>query len=354
MIRAASDLVATHFRPDGTSLTPEGVDIEHRSLDSGLIGLGRIADTLLNLEEPLALRCLQAGVAKNIVVHHLPGLGHLTEYTRQIATNASHDEGMVPLHLDALAPRWTEIRIDDPITELGDRMRRIRRHTFDLPIRRGDAVSTLRDIAVLGVTLHAHAAAFHGHDVNTAPEPRPEARGAQALVLRGRAWQGLHRDLSRFAALTPAIAEVRQDVLALRGVLASLAPLAEGGNTGASASLSDRRIGAALNGAIATMADIADDNSRTFKRLTRTSDLLIDIKHVPRDLISDDPALVELRLHGGYARAPEAAVADVLKAYHVVRAQPSEPIAPLVATAAMISDVEREIASLSLTASRGR
>src|SRR5665648_702346 len=106
-------------------------------------------------------------------------------------------------------------------------VRRIRQERSSEQITDGQyaVLATLRDITTIGIAVHAHTAAFHGAQPTTGPEPTLNAHGAEALVLRGRAWQWLHRELSHFVTLAPPSATVRDDLVALSRLLPALAPL---------------------------------------------------------------------------------------------------------------------------------
>ena len=183
-LRAASDLVATHFHPDGSPRTPDASRASARAFDAGLVDLGHLAATILNAEEPLALRALQAEVTKTAITKHLPGLGQLAGLARDLSTADGGLDASARTRLEALPQTWTPIRTDDPVTELGDRMHRLRQATFNMAAEPGDALATLRDITTIGIAVHAHAAAFHGAQPTTALDPSPGARGAAVADLR--------------------------------------------------------------------------------------------------------------------------------------------------------------------------
>ena len=131
-LRAASDLVATHFHPDGSPRTPDASRASARAFDAGLVDLGHLAATILNAEEPLALRALQAEVTTTVITKHLPGLGQLADLARDLSTADGGLDPSARTRLEALPQTWTPIRTDDPVTELGDRMHRLRQATFDM------------------------------------------------------------------------------------------------------------------------------------------------------------------------------------------------------------------------------
>jgi hypothetical protein len=354
-LRAASDLVATHFHPDGRPRTPDAAATDTRALDAGLVDLGHLAATILSAEEPLALRALQAGVTKAVITKHLPGLGHLADLARDLSTTDSGVDPSARARLEALPQTWTPIRTDDPVTELGDRMHRLRQATFDMAAKPGDTLATLRDIATIGIAVHAHAAAFHGAHPTTAPDPDPAlgARGAEALVLRGRAWQVLHRELSHFVTLAPPHATVRDDLVALSRLLPVLAPLDARASSAALTDPATRRIGAGLNGAVATMAEIADHSSTAFAHLARTGALRLDARDLPRELVAEDRGLAHARLHGTLVRPPASVTEKNLATYNVARDHPIATLtSPTTTVGRMSTQVEREMATMSRAPTR--
>jgi len=329
-LRAASDLVATHFHPDGRPRTPDAATTDTRALDAGLVDLGHLAATILNAEEPLALRALQADVTKTAITKHLPGLGHLADLARDLSTADSGADPSAGTRLEALPQTWTPIRTDDPITELGDRMHRLRQATFEMAAEPGDTLATLRDLTTIGIAVHAHTAAFHGAQLTAAPDPALGARGAESLVLRGRAWQWLHRELSHFVTLAPPHATVRDDLVALSRLLPALTPLNARANSATLADPVSRRIGASLNGAVATMTDIGEHSATAFADLARSGALHLNARNLPRDLVSDDAELAHDRLRGALVRAPDAVVEAIHAEFdivhrHPVQAPPASP-----------------------------
>jgi hypothetical protein len=322
-LRGASDLLATHFRIDGTPRTPDSeAAAQSTARRAALADLGALTISVLAAEEPLALRALQAGVGRAAVTTFLPGLGHLAD----LATRTRSDDPARPAQrrpIDTLGLTWTPIRHDDPATELADRMRRVRQTTFNLTHSPGDALATLRDVTTLGVAIHADTAAFHGADLTRAAPPNsPAAGGTDALIGRARTWQVLGRQLADFAVLSPPEQSVRDDVTATTRLLPALAPLNSGVNAARSLDPSARPIGASLNGAISTMTEIGQYCSATFARLAQSRLLHIDARAIPRDVITDDRSLADARLHGRTVHAPAPVTDRVLAAYDVVREHP--------------------------------
>jgi len=342
-MRAASDLVATHFHPNGRPRTPDAASTDTRAIDAGLVDLGHLAATILAAEEPLALRALQTGVSKAVITKHLPGLGHLADLARDLSTADDGADASARARLEALPQTWTRVRTDDPVTELGDRMHRLRQVTFDMAAEPGDTLATLRDVTTIGIAVHAHAAAFHGAQPTTAPDPALGARGAEALILRGRTWQWLHRELSHFVTLAPPHATVRDDLVALSRLLPGLAPLEARASSAVLADPAARRIGASLNGAAATMTEIADQSAGAFADLARSGALRLNARDLPRDVVATNPDLAQAKLRSALVVPPEALTNAVLGEFDSVRAHPIKAFASTTA-----SHVEREIEGVTL------
>jgi len=343
-LRAASDLVATHFRPDGSARTPDAGRTDAGAFDAALAQLGHLASSVLACEEPLALRALQASVSTSVITKHLPGLGHLADLARDLGRLDPAESDRA--HLERLGQTWTHIRTDDPVTELGDRMHRLRQTSWRLGPAREETLAVLRDVATIGIAVHAHAAAFHGAHPITAGEPAAGAQGASALIVRGRAWQDLHRRLSTFITLTPPHATVRDDLVALRRLLPQLSPLDNHENTATLADPVVRRVGACLTGAVETMTDIADDGARAFARLANTGALRLNARDLPRDVVSADPQLVEARLRGAVVRPPGAVTDAANAAFDVARAHPLPTLASPATVGRMPTQVERDVAAI--------
>jgi len=341
-LRAASDLIAAEFQPDGRPRTPDAAATDARSFDIALLDLGHLAATMLAAEEPLALRALQAGVRKTIVRKQLPGLGHLADLALDLsATDGTVDPG-ARTRLEALSQTWTPIRTDDPVTELGDRMRRLRQTTFEMTTGHGDVIATLRDITTVGIAVHAHTAAFHGARPTTAPDPGAGAQGADALILRGRTWQHLHRALAQFVAFTPPGATVRDDLVALRRLLPQLAPLDARASSASLADVTARRVGAGLNGAVATMTSIGDHAATAFAELAESGLLRVNANDLTRDLVATDVGLTEAKLRSALVTSPPALTNAVMGAFDDVRTHPIRALASTANTDRRHSRVERE------------
>ncbi len=66
-LRAAADLVGTHFSTDGRPRSPDAAEATTATFDAGLVDLGHLAAMALAHEDPLALRAIQAGAPRALV-----------------------------------------------------------------------------------------------------------------------------------------------------------------------------------------------------------------------------------------------------------------------------------------------
>ncbi|WP_199421675.1 hypothetical protein [Actinotalea solisilvae] len=316
-LRAAADLVATHFTSEGEPRTPDAAQTTTATFDAGLADLGQLAKAVLAQADPLALRALQAGVPRGLVTRQIPELQHLTDLARVLTTEAPQP---LKAQVDALSQVPPRPRTDDPATELTDRMVRLRQATWELAEDSADAVASLRTMAGLGVAVHAHAAALHGADLSV--RDVVSDRGVGALVQHARAWQRLHHALSEFAVLTPPLANIHDDAAAAARLLREFAPI-ERPRAHASFAPTERHVAAVLNGAVQVMADIAVHEGATFDRLTRAGLLYMPASVLPRDLVSEQPELAAARLEHRIVRAPDAVTAAAARLYAEVAAHPA-------------------------------
>ncbi|NCT89526.1 hypothetical protein GXB85_00955 [Cellulomonas sp. APG4] len=316
-LRAAADLVATHYTGEGRPRTPDAAHTTTATFDAGLADLGYLAQAVLAHEIPLALRAIQAGVPRGVVARQLPGLEHLADVARELMAEMPQRR---EAPLDALGQVRTQPRTDDPATELTDRMVRLRQATWELMGDQSDALASLRTMAGLGIAIHAYAAAFHGADLS-APDPVAADRGVGALVRHARAWQRLHHALSDFAILAPPMTSIRDDATAAVRLLQELAPM-QHPPTPAPFAPTERHVAAVLNGAVQVIADIAVHEGTTFDRLARTGLLFMPARSLPRDLVSERPDLATAHLERRIVHAPETVTGITARLYAEVAAHP--------------------------------
>ncbi|MBB2921276.1 hypothetical protein [Cellulomonas cellasea] len=320
-LRAATDLFVVHHDASGAPRSPDARTLESLTVrDAALSHLGALTLTVTSTRSALELRLGQAGVPWSSVLAHLPQLERVEDAGRKLAA-------LLPLRDEARLPDVsllpTDIRTGDVVEELAARLLRVRQRSWELPTSPDRSIATLRDLAVLGVAVHAHTAAFHGLSSTTAH-----------LVDAARRWQKLCVPLAMLRSSGPPDELVRADLTAAAGLLSTIAPLA--GQSRASApNPQSRRAGATLNGAVRLMTDVADQSSRAFTAIARTGAVYVPARTLTGDDVTDHPELVRAHLEGIPVRAPQRMLTHVGELYVALRAHLThEPVrlAPLPAS----------------------
>src|SRR5450830_1327300 len=236
-LRAAGDLLATHHTPGHGPRSPDADILDDPDVRAGALSrLGHLTITLLDAEDNLALRTLQTGLHPATVRRALPGLNHVADLARTTgglgatgpaapgrAAGPASDAAASLVRLDNLGLVTPPIRTDHPVAELTDRYTRVRLHAWLLLENPDYSITTLRDLAVLGVATHAHTAALHGADLT---KPDATNRQLKPLLDRARAWQELHHTLTGLITAGPGDVVVREDLIAITRILQTLAPIA--------------------------------------------------------------------------------------------------------------------------------
>lgn len=312
-IRAASDLVATHFEPSGLPRSPDSAAAaDPLTRRAALVDVANLAGAVLAVEEPLALRALQAGISQRAVLVALPGPSHLTQLARAAAVVDPDVLLTPPKPLGRLPQTTVRAGADEPLADLENRMLRLRAAAWCAIDDHRHSLAILRDLSAAGVAVHAHAARFHGAEpVADLSAEASTRRQADRFLTLTRHWQQQHAALANFLTLEPAPIEVREDVLATARVLELIAPLEPRCSAAPSDASRDggvvaRATGAALNGAVEVMSDVARYCGAAFGHLVRQHRLLIDSRSAPREIVAEDVQLVDARLRGAVVIAPQA------------------------------------------------
>jgi len=339
-LRAAGDLLATHHTPGHGPRSPDADVLDDPDVRAGALSrLGLLTVTLLDAEDTLALRALQAGLHPATVRRALPGLDHVADLARTTAglgatesaapggaAGAASNTAAGLARLDNLGLVTPPIRTDHPVAELADRYTRVRLHAWRLLETPDYSITTLRDLAVLGVATHAHTAALHGADLTDRGAP---SRQLKPLLDRARAWQEQHHTLTGLITAGPGDAVVREDLIAITRILQTLAPIITTTTPGRGRTAPlDRPLVGALNGAVATMTDIAGWNSLTLDRLARSGHVHVPGRALTGEQVTDRPDLATARLTGHLAPAPDDTRSAVTKAYQTLRTHPFQPSPP--------------------------
>jgi hypothetical protein len=339
-LRAAGDLLATHHNPRHGPRSPDAdADVlDDPDVRAGALSrLGHLTITLLDAEDTLALRTLQTGLHPATVRRALPGLTRVADLARTTAdldatgpaapggaARSASNAATGLVRLDNLGLVTPPIRTDDPAAELTDRYARMRLHAWTLLENPDYSITTLRDPAVLGVATHAHTAALHGADLT---HPDATNRQLKPLLERARAWQALHHTLSELVTAGPGDVVVREDLIAITPILQTLAPITTPPSGTRAAGL-DRPLAGALNGAVATMTDIAGWNSLTLDRLARSGHVHVPGRVLTGEQVTDHPDLATARLTGHLTEAPDENRRAATATYQTLRTHPLQPNPP--------------------------
>src|SRR5450830_2085574 len=341
-LRAAGDLLATHHTPGHGPRSPDADILDDPDVRAGALSrLGHLTITLLDAEDNLALRTLQTGLHPATVRRVLPGLTHVADLARTttgVETTEPAASGDAPgptsdaatglARLDNLGLVTPRIRTDHPVAELTDRYTRVRLHAWRLLENPDYSITTLRDLAVLGVATHAHTAALHGADLT---HPDATNRQLKPLLDRARAWQELHHTLTGLITAGPGDAVIREDLIAITRILQTLAPITTTAPANGRAAGLDRPLAETLNGAVATMTQIAGWNSLTLDRLALSGHVHVPGRALTGEQVTDRPDLATARLTGHLAPAPDENRRAVTATYQALRTHPFQPSPPAVA-----------------------
>lgn len=311
---AAADLLASHSGPGFTARSELADTVQDPS--NRLAALGAVADltlATLTADVPIGLRAGQAGVDWNLLQRWLPEEPEpkaLTDRLRGLAEEVrprAAELWDIPLN-------YHPVRVGDPLEELVDRLGRLRHSAWTLRANPDYSVATLRDLAGLGLAVHAHAAVLHGLDLDIA------SGRTHPILAAAHAWQNLAVDLHDYLAPGPVTPEIRSDVLAARQLLSDLVPLGRPHRLRSVPDPATRRFGAVLNTAMGTMARIAGWNSHEFATLARSGHVRMRASDLSGAYVTDHPDLAKAKIRREPIRVPEARASATLHRYAAVRA----------------------------------
>ncbi|NUU18290.1 hypothetical protein HP550_13620 [Cellulomonas humilata] len=323
---AAIDLLATHTDGKGISRSPDGPVVW--DFGARRRALGRVADltgAALSCSETLGLRAGQAGAHWSNVRRWLPAFEESRAWAAQAVHRSKDRTGAGPL--DDIGLANPPVRLFDPITELSDRITRLRRSAWGSLTHPDYSLATLHDFASIGLAVNAHCAAFHGVDLRHVADSPELARVPQ--IVRARAWQRVLGDLHDVISPGPGDSIVRTDTTAARHLLAEIAPLVES----AGRSRTSRSTGEVLNGAVDTMAQIGAWNAMTYDRLASSGHVRIRAANLTGEQITDLPEYAAAKLRGTSVSVTPALHQRTLEHYRdaaerISNAQASSPPLP--------------------------
>lgn len=331
-LNAAADLISTHVTPTGGALTPDAERTwDTTSRAHALAGVGDFTLAALTAQDTLALRCGQAGIPWAQLRRCLPGL----EAARRAAWNLSRAVGQSGEinGLGALAPSTRQVRVGQPVEELGDRISRLRRMAWALRETSDFSVGTLEAINRVGFATAVHTATFHGIDLSSTPSTDPTSRHVGA-------WLRVLADMRDYRSAGATSKHAADDSRAIRRLLEDLAPYGDHSvDRGASADIGERHLGATLHAACAAMMQAADWGATTFSRLARSGHVYVHAADLTGDELTDEPELAAAHLQTPLTlvRAPGPRIQQTLDRYREVTtcrppwAPSDEPLARSVA-----------------------
>jgi hypothetical protein len=273
-----------------------------------MLGLANLADGVLAGQRDLCLHSGQAGMAWAEVARLLPDPDVLRTSTRRVLAVGGVDPGGRGL-LEDIGLASPKIRTEDPLTELGDRVLRLRRTAWQLSREPHVGAACLTDIAAAGVIFHTYA------DQQDSPSRAGRASTAEA----GRsAWTLAHLRLRELRTATPGLSVVHADVLGIRDTCRALMtqPIRP---PGAGEALDPRHRATVLAGGVRAFADIAGFSVEMVDHLWCTEQLYVSGRQFTGDQVTDDPRLVEAKLEGRFVLAPHAQVQPCIDALRAAR-----------------------------------
>ncbi|MCZ3390037.1 MAG: hypothetical protein LH645_13205 [Actinomycetia bacterium] len=313
-IRTATDLLSTHRNPRGVRLTPEAALLDEPAVRAqGFAGLANIATTVLAAERDLGLRSGQAGVPWREVGRRLPDLEPARIAASDLARDARSTQGGRDF-LGALGVARPEIRSDDPVIELGDRILRLRQTAWQLTLEPHVGSACLTDFAAAAVIVHTHASAYLAKGFCGEVADLPTHSMARRAIQGRAAWSSLHLQTRQLRTASPGLGVIRTDLLAVRDLCWVVLPL--GGSVRPSANADgERRVRALVNGGIRSFADIAQWNAAVADRLSLAGELYVPARTLSGEQVTEQPVLVEAKLGGRLAPAPGEQVQRLVESY---------------------------------------
>lgn len=312
---AAADLLATHLGPAGENRSEHAYLVLDPSARWAALGtVAELTAVMVHADTALGAACRHRDVPWDQVHKWLPD----RQMTKSLMRRWQQLTG--PLSegptLRDLTPNVYPVREGEPVTELTDRMLRLRHAAWNLADGHPDySVVTLRDLAGLGMATHLHTAAAHGI--------RPGVAGAEShpLIAAARRFHQLAADLADYLAPGPPDGEIRADILAVRQLLHDLSPANRPPHELTVPDGRSRATIGALHGACEISSQMATSNQRTFTTLARSGQIHIPTRLLTGEVLSNDPATAQAKLTGALrVTAPSMRVRQTLECYQAVAA----------------------------------
>lgn len=315
-IGAAGDLLSTHRDAEGGWRSPDAADLDAPAVQiAGVLDLANITDCVLAGQRDLALRSGQAGIPWREVARLLPELDDLRTSTRLLLAGGNSDPAGRRLLEDVVVAR-PPIRTGEPLTELGDRILRLRRTAWQLQRDPRIGVASLTDLAAVAVIFHTYAV--------QAEQAAMPLGGRDADAGKARAaWSLAHLHLRELRTATPGLAIVRDDVLGIRDACRRLMGEPEGRGAESAPVGGARERATMLSGGLRCFRDIAGLVADRLDHLSYSGQIYISGRRLTGEQVTDCPDLVTAKLEGTLVVAPREQAEPALDALHAARGRPS-------------------------------
>lgn len=204
LVAAASDLIATHRGPDG-ALLPTAVPAMGAADTVSLLSAPARLAAMAGAGEPLALRCRQAGLTRDVIDNALPLGDPITAASWNLAAALRFpDSAVAPVTAHAAGPDTSS-----PAAEWRSRLDRIATRLRAAQSHGRVSVRTLHDVATLGlVTSHVLATSNSLRAPDTPASPALGPVGGPVT----EQWRALTAHLAPLRSTEPADRVIREDV----------------------------------------------------------------------------------------------------------------------------------------------
>jgi hypothetical protein len=311
-IGAAGDLLSTHRDIEGGWRSPDAAHLEASAVQiAGMLDLATLTDCVLAGQRDLALRSGQAGIPWREVARLLPELDELRTSTRRVLAVGDADPAGRRLLEDFSVARPT-IRAGEPLTELGDRILRLRRTAWQLQRDPRVGVASLTDVA-------AGAVIFHTYVVHMEQAALPRGGLAGHAGTARAAWSLAHLHLRELRTATPGLAIVRDDVLGIRDACRRLMGEADGRSLASVPVSGARERATMLAGGLRSFRDIAGSVADRLDHLSNSGQIYISGRRLTGEQVTDCPDLVTAKLEGTLVVAPREQAEPALDALQTAR-----------------------------------
>ena len=199
LVAAASDLISSHRGPDG-ALLPTALPAMGAADTVGLLSAPARLAAMAGAGEPLALRCRQAGLGRDVIDDALPLGDPITAASWDLAAALRFpDSAVAPVTAHAAGPDTSSTA-----AEWGSRLDRIATRLRAAQSRGRISVRTLHDVATLGLVTSHVLATSPGSNRDPAPDTPASPVTEQ--------WRALTAHLAPLRSTEPTDRVIREDV----------------------------------------------------------------------------------------------------------------------------------------------